>query len=243
MKISIVIPAYNEEVNIEACIRAMQEEIARSGADAEIIVANNASTDTTRERARSAGAFVVDEPRKGITFARAAGYAASSGELVANIDADSLMPQGWLTTVEKRFSDPSLLLLSGPYIYYDAPLYVRFFTRVFYIAGYVVNKVFGVLLGTESNVQGGNYVLRRSALEAIGGFDTSISFYGEDTDIGRRVSKLGKVVWTFALPMKTSGRRLMNEGLVKTGWTYAVNFFWITVFKRPYTKTYTDVRL
>lgn len=243
MKISIVIPAYNEEVNIEACIRAMQEEIARSRADAEIIVANNASTDATGERARSAGAFVVDEPRKGITFARAAGYAASSGELVANIDADSLMPQGWLTTVEKRFSDPSLLLLSGPYIYYDTPLYVRFFTRVFYIAGYVVNKVFGVLLGTESNVQGGNYVLRRSALEAIGGFDTSISFYGEDTDIGRRVSKLGKVVWTFALPMKTSGRRLMNEGLVKTGWTYAVNFFWITVFKRPYTKTYTDVRL
>lgn len=243
MKISVVIPAHNEEKNIGACVEAIRKEIARSGADAEIIVANNASTDATGECARIAGAQVVDEPRKGITFARAAGFAASTGDLIANVDADSLMPEGWLSTVTKRFEDPNLLALSGPLIYYDAPLYMRVGTKLFLIGGYLINHINHFLFHSASMLQGGNFVLRRSALEAIGGFDTSIDFYGEDTDIGRRVSKKGKVVWTFALPMKTSGRRLMKEGLLKTGWTYAINFFWITFFRKPYTKSYTDVRL
>lgn len=243
MKISIIIPAYNEEKNIEACIRAIQDEIKRSGTDTEIVVANNASSDRTGELARQAGAIVVDEPRKGITHARAAGFKVSTGELIANVDADSLMPEGWLTTVMKRFENPKLLALSGPYIYYDAPLYIRIGTKLFYIGGYLINFIHGFLLRSASMLQGGNFILRREALEAIGGFDTSIEFWGEDTDIGRRVSKMGKVVWTFSLPMKTSGRRLMKEGLIRTGWNYALNFFWITLFKKPYTRTYTDVRL
>lgn len=243
MKISIVIPAYNEEKNIDECLACIEREIQGS-TDIEVIVVNNASTDLTRERILAhKGVFLVDEPRKGIVHARAAGYEKSTGKLIANIDADSRMPTGWITTVRHQFMNERLVALSGPCFYYDAPFSIRFFTRVFYIVGYLLNAFNLYVFGNASMLQGGNYVLRRSALLAIGGYDTSIEFYGEDTDIGRRVSQIGQVNWTFSFQMPTSGRRLMKEGLIKTGWTYALNHFSITYRKKPATQTYTDVRL
>jgi cellulose synthase/poly-beta-1,6-N-acetylglucosamine synthase-like glycosyltransferase len=243
MKLSIVIPAYNEQKNIDECLACVEREIQGSS-DIEVIVVNNASTDSTRERVLAhPGVHLVDEPQKGIVHARAAGYAKSSGMLIANIDADSRMPKGWITRVRHEFMDESLMALSGPYIYYDAPFHIRFFTRIFYIVGYTLNVFNRYVFGNASMLQGGNYVLRRTALEKIGGYDTSIEFYGEDSDIGRRVSQIGKVKWTFSFPMETSGRRLMKEGLIRSGWVYAVNHLSVTFRKKPATQTYTDVRL
>jgi hypothetical protein len=91
-------------------------------------------------------------------------------------------------------------------------------------------------------LQGGNYIAKRESLNAIGGYDTSIVFYGEDSDIARRLAKIGKVKFTFALPMYTSGRRLANEGTLMTGLRYAINYAWITLFKKPLLMSYTDIR-
>src|SRR4051812_20854522 len=100
MKISFVIPAYNEEHVIAKCIGSIQEELLNGKYDAEIIVANNASNDRTKEIALGfPGVRVVDEPRKGVRFARQTGYMASTGELIANIDADNMLPKGWLKKV------------------------------------------------------------------------------------------------------------------------------------------------
>jgi len=57
-----------------------------------------------------------------------------------------------------------------------------------------------------------------------------------------RMSKVGPVKWTFRLPMRTSGRRLEKEGVVRTGLTYVINFFWVTFVGRPKTRDYTDIR-
>ncbi|PIX90238.1 MAG: glycosyl transferase family 2, partial [Candidatus Moranbacteria bacterium CG_4_10_14_3_um_filter_45_9] len=121
MKLSIVIPAYNEETYIGKCLESIAMEKTRGRFDVEIIVVNNASDDRTGEVARSFSFVkVVDEPRKGLVRARQTGYEASSGELIANVDADTLMPQGWIETVFTEFStDSKLVALSGPYIYYD----------------------------------------------------------------------------------------------------------------------------
>lgn len=243
MNVSVVIPAYNEAENIAECLQAVKKEVQRSGVETEIIVVNNASTDETASIAEREGVMVVTENRKGITFARSAGFAASTGELIVNVDADTRMPEGWFSTAIPQFTDSKIVAVSGPLVYYDAPAYMRFFTHLFYRVGYAINYINGILFRRTSLLQGGNFIVRRTALESIGGFDTSISFYGEDIDIGRRMSRVGKVVFLFSLPMNTSGRRLMKEGLLKTGLTYAINFFSITFFKKPHTKTYTDVRL
>jgi len=243
MKISFVVPAYNEEALLGKCLEAIQRATAAATVETEVIVVNNASTDRTKEIASSfAGVTVVDEPRKGLTWARRAGFLASSGDLIANIDADTVMPPKWLPTVVKEFSnDSSLLALSGPYIYYDAPRYIRILTRISYILGYAFDRLFS-LFGWGGIFQGGNYVVQRDALEKVGGYNTSIEFYGEDTDVAERLLKIGKVVWTFRLPMHSSGRRIVTEGFFTMAYKYGINYLWITFSKKPFTEEYIDIR-
>lgn len=244
MKVSFSIPAYNEEAFIGKCLRSVLAEIARSGVDAEVVVVNNASTDRTKEIALSfRGVCVVDEYKKGLTHARAAGMRATDGEVIANVDADTMLPKGWLTTVARRFEgDKKLVALSGPFIYYDLSLVDRALTRFFYFVGYLMYLVNHFILRTGAMLQGGNFVIRRDAFEQIGGFDTSIAFYGEDTDVACRLAKVGKVVWTWQLPIYSSGRRLEVEGIVTTGWRYTLNHLSVIFLKRPATQTYRDIR-
>ncbi|MDE2079239.1 MAG: glycosyltransferase family 2 protein [Patescibacteria group bacterium] len=245
MKLSFVIPAYNEEGYLSACLKSVQKEITESGVDAEIIVVNNASTDKTAEVARSfKDVRVVDEPRKGLSQARQTGFAASSGELIANIDADTIVPPGWIKKVLKAFTQNGrLAALSGPYIYYDLPWYVGMMVRLFYIVGYAVYAIGYGLFGFGAMLQGGNFIVRRTSLEKAGGFDLSVSFYGEDTAVARRLANVGRVWWTFNLYMYTSGRRFKREGLATIGIRYALNYFSISASGKPVTTDYKDIRL
>jgi len=244
MKISFVIPAYNEEKRIAECLSAVQKMLARGTYDTEIIVVNNASTDRTKEVALGfVGVQVVDESRKGLVWARRAGMQAATGELIANVDSDVILPETWLDTVVEKFEkDLSLVALSGPFVYYDLPKFSQKCTNGFYRIGMVINWFNKKFLNTSSLLQGGNYVINKKAFESIGGFDTSIEFYGEDIDVGRRLSRVGNVLFTFDLSVYTSGRRLKKEGVFATGVRYAINFFWVTFMAKPFTYTHNDVR-
>lgn len=246
MRISFSIPAYNEEQRIGRCLEAVQKEIIRAGLEreCEIVVVNNASTDRTSEIARSfPGVKVVDEPRKGLVRARQTGFEHSSGELLCNVDSDTMVPPGWLDTVVREFAKhPDLVALSGPFYYFDLSPIQRFWVRVFYLiayGAYIVNKH---VLHKGSMLQGGNFIVRRNAMEKIGGFDTSIQFYGEDTDVARRINTMGDVKWTFRLPTYASGRRLAHEGIVLTGLRYALNYLWVIFAKKPWSEEYIDIR-
>lgn len=244
MHISFVIPAYNEEKHLPRCLAAIERELVRTPCDAEVIVVNNASTDATAEVARSYGwVRVVDEPRKGLVRARHAGFVAATGDIVANIDADTMVPQGWLATVLAEFErDEELAALSGPFIYYDLSALQRALVRIFYFGGYLSHLVNHHVLRGGAMLQGGNFIVRRTHLEKAGGFDTSIEFYGEDTDVARRISKVGRVRWTFALPMHASGRRLKKEGIITMGLRYAANHLHTLARGKPLTTAYTDIR-
>ena len=244
MKLSFVIPAYNEERSIGRCLDSIEAQTRGKKIDVEIVVVDNASIDGTRAVAeRHRGVRVIDESRKGIVWARRAGFLASTGDLIANVDADTMLTPGWIEKVFAAFSrDPKLLALSGPVVYYDLSLLTRFFVKIFYAVGYATYFINHYVFRAGAMLQGGNYVARRSALEAIGGYDTRIQFYGEDTDIARRIGRIGKVKFTFDLPIYASGRRLAGEGVVMTGARYALNYFWTLVFKRPFTMDSADIR-
>jgi glycosyltransferase involved in cell wall biosynthesis len=246
MKLAFVIPAYNEEALIGKCLESVIAEVERSGRgdEVEIVVVNNASTDRTKEIAQGySGVRVVDEPKKGLVNARDGGFNATTAELVANIDSDTLVPPGWLDVVFDEFGrDPKLVCLSGPYVYYDMSTWNRFLVNLFYGLTYLIYILNRFVLRVGSVVQGGNFVFKRAAWSAVGGYDRSIQFFGEDTDVAVRLSKVGHVKWTFALKMKTSGRRLEKEGVIRTAGTYTLNFFWVTFRGKPKTKNYTDIR-
>lgn len=242
--ISFVVPAYNEEERLARSLAAIVGEIRRCGCRAQVVVVNNASTDgTVAVAAGFPEVTVVDEPVKGLVQARRAGFLAATGELIANVDADTIVTDGWLERVLHEFQrDPRLVALSGPYIYYDVPKRTRAAVRAFYVLGFGCYLLNRFVLRVGSLLQGGNFVVRRAAMEQIGGYNPAFSFYGEDTDLARRLHAVGAVKFTFGLPALSSGRRLLSEGLLTIGLRYAMNFVWATFLHRPFTERWIDVR-
>ncbi len=243
MKLSFVIPAHNEEQYIGKCLDSIFGGMGNDP-DIEIIVVNNNSTDKTRKvAARYPRVRIVDEPKRGANSARQAGYLAAKADLIANVDADTMLTSGWIENALHAFEkNPKLVCLSGPFIYYDLPKNIRVLVKIFYALSFLAYILTRYVLRRSSVVQGGNYVVRKLALDKIGGYNTDLTFYGDDTDLACRLNKIGKVKFTFGFPIYSSGRRLATEGTFTMGLRYGINYFWMVFFNRPFTETSIVVR-
>jgi GT2 family glycosyltransferase len=89
---------------------------------------------------------------------------------------------------------------------------------------------------------GGNFAVRRSALQRIGGFDTSIEFHGEDTNVGRRLFAVGRVSLFPDCYLYTSARRYNAMGKGAVFRLYVRNFTSVLLRGRPKDTTHVDVR-
>lgn len=236
MRISLIIPAYNEEQYIGACLDSV---LAYKDEFFEIIVIDNASTDKTAEVASSRpGVRVVHESKKGLPSARERGRLEASGEYLAYIDADCRIHKDWLPLAKKIFTEqPEAISLSGPARYWDATPFQRNMLSVgWWLTSPLLYRIVGYM------IFGAHFIVKKEALENIGGFDRSISFYGEDTDLARRLSHYGKVVFRMDFYILTSARRFAKEGMLKANITYTMNFIWPILFHRPFTFTHKDIR-
>lgn len=232
--ISFIIPCYNEEKHIKDCIRSIRKNVWY--VPYEIIVVDNNCTDKTAKIAEKEQAFVIKETRKGVVFARQAGYQAARGRLIANIDADSKITSAWLWEALSGLSDDNVVAVTGPLEYEDVSSSLRMITKFYYALAKISNDHIGVFL------QGGNAIIRKSALDEVGGYDTSIAFYGEDTMTAKRIQHLGKIVFNPRMITTTSPRRLKEQGLIKTSWLYISNYFSVTFRNKSATKDYKDFR-
>ncbi len=86
LKISVVMPCYNEEEGVAECLRRMPEFID------EVIVVDNNSSDRTGEVARAGGARVVFEVRPGYGRAYKSGLSQATGDVVCTLDGDATYP-------------------------------------------------------------------------------------------------------------------------------------------------------
>jgi glycosyltransferase involved in cell wall biosynthesis len=92
-RLSVVIPALNEELNIPATLAAVPvDRLGRAGWDVELLVVDNGSGDRTAEVAREHGARVLIQPVRGYGNAYKAGFANSTGDVIATGDADRTYP-------------------------------------------------------------------------------------------------------------------------------------------------------
>jgi glycosyltransferase involved in cell wall biosynthesis len=236
MKISLIICAHNEEKYIaETLTYAIKNS---HGQFHEIMVVDNASTDSTALIAKSFQEVrVISEPAKGLTKARQKGLSESTGDVLAYIDADTHMPKGWVETVVKNFNKGSdIVAVSGPYIYFGVSPFMKFIVKVYWLLARIPYFFGGYMM------VGGNFVAKKEALLKIGGFDTSIAFYGEDTDIARRLHSVGRIIFSRHLVMPTSARRFHGEGVIHVGWLYITNYFSILFRGKPTTSEYKDIR-
>lgn len=236
MKISLIIPAYNEEKYIENCLSSIEKH----GKDLfEVIVINNASTDNTPEIVkRFPNVRLIHEPRKGLPFARNKGLSEAKGDIVAFIDADTKMPKGWVNKIIKEFNkNDKIVSISGPYIYYDISMFKKSLIWIYWILlgwpSYLITRYMIVI---------GNFAVKKSEIDKLGGFNENILFYGDDTDIAKKLHKVGKVKFSQKFYMFTSARRLNHEGILLSAYKYIINFLWIVFKDKPKTTTYKNIR-
>jgi glycosyltransferase involved in cell wall biosynthesis len=242
LKCSVIVCAHNEARFLAGCLHSL---LAQSRLPDEIIVVNNASTDETRAVALGVPSVrVVEEPCKGLVIARETGRHAANGDVLVYVDADCRAPIGWLARVERRFlRNPDLLALSGPYRFYDWDWWGRLLIRVYDVTlAPATQCLVKHVLRIGTVFYGGNFAVRREALERIGGFDTSIEFHGEDTNLGRRLFAVGKVGLFHDCYLYTSARRYVAMGKGAVFRLYVRNFISELLRHRPSDVTHRDVR-
>ena len=223
MKISVIIPAHNEEKYLRKTLEAI---LVQDYPDFEVIVVDNASTDRTSEIAKSfSGVKVLYEGNKGTMWACERGRKEAIGEIIVRMDADCLPEKDWLSKGTTLFKYDKIVGVSGPYDYYDADKFFRFFSIHFQKILYRFANVVVQFLKRGAVMIGGNSFMRASALEAVGGFNTSFTFWGDDTDTAKRLSRVGKVVFLPDLVIMGSARRMKKDGSFNLTVRYSFHFF------------------
>ncbi|HUB87308.1 MAG TPA: glycosyltransferase, partial [Verrucomicrobiae bacterium] len=200
MKISIVIPAFNEDKLLGeslAQIKSAAAAFTKLGWEFEIVVCDNNSTDRTTEIARAAGATVVFEPINQIARARNSGAAAATGDWLVFVDADS-HPSAEL------FADVAEQIVSGKCL--AGGTTVRLDVRNFSgdSASWIWNRVSRLF-----KLLAGSFIFcEATAFRKIGGFSNEL-FAGEELELSGRLKHFAraqkkKVVILHRHPLTTS---------------------------------------
>ncbi len=204
MKISVVIPAYNEEKYIDKCLESLN---AQSTPPDEIIVVDNNSSDNTSLVAKKYKVRVISEKKPGITPARNTGFNTASHEIIARIDADSIAPYDWIQKIKEAFLSEDIEAVSGISYFYDA--YFPAITTK--IQTFMYFKISKLLLGHDI-VQGPNLALKKSAWMKVQDecceLDTDIH---EDIDLAMHIAKYGTIVFDPDLVTYVSARRINHN--------------------------------
>lgn len=116
MKVSLVIPAYNEEKYMKECLVHIMAQQVRPD---EIIVVDNNCTDKTVKIAKHFPVTIVKEPIQGMIAARNKGFNAATGDVIARCDADTHLPPDWIRRVKDNFQTKKIDALTGPVEFYD----------------------------------------------------------------------------------------------------------------------------
>ncbi|MBI3379935.1 glycosyltransferase [Candidatus Gottesmanbacteria bacterium] len=208
MKISVVIPAYNEEKYIAKTLESVKNA-DRDDNPVEILVIDGGSGDKTAEIAKKFGAKVVVIPHRGIGFARQKGIENASGEIIIYTDADSIVPYDWMKVHVDALLKSDVVLSYGPFKVKDGSFaYKLFINYLQYYGWFITHYIFNTILSVGQNTA----FWREKAL-FVGGYDTKLGIM-EDIDFSQRLSKQGKAIYHPNLIVYASGRRS------KEGWRF-----------------------
>jgi peptidoglycan/xylan/chitin deacetylase (PgdA/CDA1 family)/GT2 family glycosyltransferase len=235
MRVSVVIPAYNEEALLPACLASLRCQ--QFPGEIEIIVVDNGSTDGTARIARSYGARVVTEPERGYSRALASGFAVASGEIIASTDADTAVPAFWISRLVREYAErPEVVAVGGEIVFCDPNLRARLFTRGLLP---LLNRA-DRCRPEGPHLWGANFSVRRTAFDAAGGWNLDFNLQ-VDTELSERLRAYGRVVLLEDLPVYTSSRR-WNHLLGRSLFLYATNFLSLQMRGRPLWRAFPDVR-
>lgn len=236
--ISVIIPTYNEERNIERCLRSLEKQtIPRS--QFEVIVVDGQSKDRTVEIAGRYADRVIQQVSKGVGGARNDGAKIARGRVIVSTDADCLPPPRWLENISKCFKDDRVLAATGllkPVLddLDDAE-------RAAYNVLFETSNLF-ILIAAKLrfyHLCGANTAFDRDVFNKVGGY--SDLPYSDDIEIVRRLKPLGRIAVSKEIWVHYSVRRIKKLGLAKYAFMifrndWAVMFFNHKPVKGDYAK-------
>ncbi|MEK6968541.1 MAG: glycosyltransferase [Nanoarchaeota archaeon] len=211
MKVSVIVPAYNEEKYLAKTLKTLKEQTYR---DYELIVVDNNSKDKTNQIAKKFADRVVVEKKKGYHNATNRGAKEARGEIICFCDADSLYPKDWLQKIMDDFrKNPDVVAVYGTCKFYDHNFIVNFISEPLYTMFIKLGKLFFNFHTTP----GFNCAMKRKVYFQVGGYDAKIyNGINMDVELGKRLQKAGKLKQDTGITMFTSARRYKGDGLFKT---------------------------
>lgn len=232
MKLSFIIPAFNEEKYLPETLRAIVA--AAVDLSHEIIVVDNKSTDKTDEIAREFGAKIVSEGERNIAKVRNTGAKNADGETLIFIDADTRVPPTLFQKIADVMKDEKCF---GGAVQVEYDESQRKWMK-YYLSGWKFWERF------VDMKQGATQFCRKTIYEKLGGYDEGI-FVGEDIEFYWRLAKFarqneGRVFFIEDPKVRTSARRLDKTSLWKTFVLWNPMFIRLAWRKRAFWKDWYE---
>ena len=210
MQLSVVIPAYNEELYLPETLTRVTKALAVAGLPSQIVVVDNDSHDRTRAISESFGARVVSEKEHNISRVRNTGTAHATGDVLIFVDADTLVPESLFKRIAGAMEDEKCF---GGAVAVNWGKLERTWMKLYLLGGKFWTTVFNMK-------QGAAQFCRKPVFEKLHGYDQTI-FMGEDVEFYWRLSKFAKqngghLNFIEDLPVTTSARRFDKMSLWKT---------------------------
>jgi glycosyltransferase involved in cell wall biosynthesis len=205
LSLSIVIPVYNEQGHIKACLDAIA---AQSELPEEVIVVDNNSTDHTSAVADGYSFVkVVQEKKQGVLAERTKGFNLAKSEIIGRIDADTVLPVDWVKNVKQSLQSTDAIAVTGPVNYYDMP-----FPSTNYRFDHFMRSSIYNWSPKSPFLFGSNMAIKKSAWLKIRTSLCRDSYMHEDLDLAIHLDKANhKILYDKKLLAGASGRRYNDK--------------------------------
>ncbi|MCA9332748.1 glycosyltransferase family 2 protein [Candidatus Saccharibacteria bacterium] len=202
LTLSIVIPVYNEQDHLKACLESIAIQTIPPD---EVLVIDNNSTDKSAQIAKKFS-FVrlINEKQQGVDYARDKGFNTAKSDIIGRIDSDTRLEPEWVETVLQIFHDePATSAITGPISYYDMPL-IRIGKKIDNSARTIVKAV-----QSTDFLFGSNMAIRKKAWLDIRDRVCHLPNIHEDLDLAIHLDKAGhKIEYKVQMLAAASSRRL-----------------------------------
>ncbi|OGI09883.1 MAG: hypothetical protein A2Y40_08585 [Candidatus Margulisbacteria bacterium GWF2_35_9] len=209
MKLSIIVPAYNEEKTLADTLKGLTSQ---TYSDFEVIVVDNNSKDKTSEIAKKYTDKVYLETKQGYIHAVIRGAKEASGDIITFCDADTVYPKTWAEKAMKVFAkSEKIVVVYGTCDVFDAGFIGKWTNYLAYTSFLFVSRMLGL-----NNTSGFNFLMRKDAYIKAGEYDPAFKKMSPDIELGKRLGKQGLVKFVPSLRVSSSVRRFKEGGGIKT---------------------------
>ncbi|MEK6979152.1 MAG: glycosyltransferase [Candidatus Micrarchaeota archaeon] len=215
-EISIIIPTLNEEKYIGDTLKSISRQ--KTKRKFEIIIADSYSTDKTREIAKKHGARIVYAPRGIIAVGRQKGCDAARGKVLVHASADTVYARDWLEKLAEPILIGKAIAVCGRLLPYRGNVAENVFSLAIFEPLVRITYKLKIPFAAADNL-----AVKADTYRKIGGFDTEL-VTGEDTDLIKRLSKIGRVIYAKDAVARISMRRARKWGYMKYLLFHNANF-------------------